>query len=287
MRITVFKLVALGMSLMLPIAASASCESEYQATLLLPQSSAQKKQNETYREMYTRADLLEIQWDAKSLAVRAHYEDDLHSPGRHRFRTDDFPLSACIMRILAEDRSKFYAPFAQEAYALKLLAGDGVPKDRKEAMKYLTRASESWHNGSATIRLGRVYLEGKPSKEDIERAVYFLNRALKLNATTEGGSANPGDATEILFDIYLSGKYGNQNIIAAKELLRERRSKPRPDDGLYRATMKYPALAALEKETIEEERQAAINRQNTRPDSRREVCTTYSNGYKSCRSSTF
>lgn len=131
---------------------------------------------------------------------------------------DNSPVSACLLKTLADGNDeKEIAPFAQEGYALRLLAGAGVPHDRATAIEYLTRAAERWRYGSAAVRLARLCLEDAPAPGAVERAMRFARLALDSNRTTPAGSVPPSDARQILFDIYLSGRYGPKNLAAAKE----------------------------------------------------------------------
>ncbi len=259
LQIFVFLAIALAHSV-----SSAQCVDEYERTMQLPQTPSQLRQNEELKTFDPKGD----DWRRKQMLATAHFDENAHRRTRARLVSDAFPFSACLLRILAdEDRTREVAPFAQEAYALRLLAGDGVPRDRQAAIKYLTRASESWHYGSASIRLGRLYLEGKPTKDDVESAVHFLKRAVKLTMETPGGSANPADASEMLFDIYLDGKYRERDVPAATSLLRSLRARKRVDEGLNKAIEKYPTLAAISKQ----EEQKAIDSAALEPEVRRMI----------------
>ena len=248
-------------ALAVQLPASAACEEEIKQTLVMPQTAREAKQNEAYRRAAEKDDFDGI----IGLAATAHLEDDPSSPGQHRYYSDKFPLSACILTKISNVHFKNMAAYAREGYALKLLAGDGVEKNVAEGIVYLQRAAESNNYGSAALRLGKLYLEGRLTPRDTGKAIYFLELAVRLAPQTPGGSLNPMDARGMLFDLYLNDRQRPRDINAAILLYKSIRSSKVLDDGLLRSVAaKEPAIAQAELKLVEEENSRTQQTQDRR-----------------------
>jgi hypothetical protein len=163
-------------------------------------------------------------------------------PQRHNeIGVDDSPVSACLLKALADgNNEKEIAPFAQEGYALRLLAGSGVEKNREEAKRYLERAALTWRYGSAAMRVAMLHLEDAPALGAVEGAVRFARIALASVGENPPGSIDPSPARAMLFEVYLSGKYGPKNIADAKELFIDLRRKGFNDKLMLDVARKHP-----------------------------------------------
>ncbi len=180
-------------------------------------------------------------------------------PNVNGYEADDSPVSACILKTLADGNTeREVAPLAQEGYALRLLTGAGVTADRTAAKEYLQQAAERWKYGSAAVRLARLHLEGSPKTQDVEKAERFAWLALESVATTPGGSVAPEEAIPILFDIYLSGKFAPRDTKAATALYTSLLRKRGLDAYLMAIGKKEPSIlkaaqAELAAEALEKE----------------------------------
>ena len=203
--------------------------------------------------------------------VKAHQE--VGSGETQVFYPDKSPVSACLLHALADkNRDAQIAPYAIEGYALKLLAGDGVARNKALGIEYLERAARDWNYGAAAMRLGMLYLEDKSSPTNLKTAINWLENASSNVSKTFGRSpTHPIQAPPLLFDIYLSGKYGIRDPAAAERLYRSLMENRYFEDLLAKTLPRIPGLKdklQREKEAREEaeqrQREALANRKTCR-----------------------
>lgn len=256
-------------------AATSYCVAEMEAQAALNLSPEQRERLEFYKT-FNRND----RYYVGQTLVRAHLvKDDAAS-----WKPDDSPVSACLLKLLADANSGAEGAYAREAYALRLLAGTGVAKDRALAISYLERSS-SLDYRSAKMQLARLYLADKNNPESREKAVQWLERAATEFGSNEvgGWSANPADSVPLLFDIYLPSK-GPKDYAAAENFYRMLAAKKYSSTVLDPYAARIPGLKAK----LEAERQAALEARNDRRNSsssgpRKKTCVRYYNGYQDCR----
>jgi TPR repeat protein len=196
-------------------------------------------------------------------------------------KPDDSPVSACLLKSFADSANESpTSPYAQEAYALRLLAGSGVVRNKELAITYLERAA-NWGYPSASMHLAKLYLAEKNSPQSKQKAVYWLEHsAFNQGAKSVGGwSAGPDRAIDILFSMHIAAK----QYEAAEALYRRARMAQYPKSMLAWHLNKIPGLKPrIEAEEAEAERLRA-QRVEDAFKRREKTCFTYYNGYKDCR----
>lgn len=205
--------------------------------------------------------------------VQAHQEV---RPGEtHVFYPDKSPVSACLLHALAdESQLAQVAPFAMEGYALKLLSGDGIARNKALGIEYLERAARDWNYGAAAMRLGLLYLDDKSDPANLRKAINWLENASSNVSKTFGRSpTNPTGAPPLLFDIYLSGKYGARDPAAAERLYRSLMENRYFEDLLAKTLPRIPGL----KDKLQREKEAREDEENRWALAEIE-CARYKNG---------
>jgi TPR repeat protein len=158
-------------------------------------------------------------------------------------KPDKSPVSACLLKTFADgSKESPTTPFAEEAYALRLLHGHGVPQDRAMAISYFER-SAYWGYPSAATHLARIYLADKSNPKNKEKAVFWLDFAAFVGygpKSVGGWSAGPGKPIDLLFKVHIEAK----DWSAAEDLYRRARIAGYPKDRLIVQLMRVPGLKA-------------------------------------------
>lgn len=198
-------------------------------------------------------------------------------------KPDDSPVSACLLKLFADQAGeKPTSPLAQEAYALRLLEGSGVPRNRELAIEYLERSAK-WNYASAATHLGKLYLAENTSAGRA-KGITWLEFAVFESSKSDsigGWSAGPEKPINILFRTYISAK----DWTAAEDLYRRARKANFSKDQLAVQLLRIPGLKARIDEEDERAAQAMAEvrrRENSGP--KKKICVTVSlNGYQDCR----
>lgn len=198
-------------------------------------------------------------------------------------KSDDSPVSACLLKAFADGSNENpTAPLAQEAYALRLLEGSGVPRNKNLAIEYLERSAR-WSYASAATHLGKLYLADTSNSGSRVKAISWLEFAAfnSINADSVGGwSAGPDLPINILFKLYTSAK----DWTAAEDLYRRARNASYPKDRLAVQLLRIPGLKARIDAEDYAAAQADADRRLAEASRQRErVCVTYRSGFKDCR----
>lgn len=211
--------------------------------------------------------------------VRSHLDDN-----RNNFSSDSSAVSACLLKAVA-DMSRFAeaAAHAQEAYALRLLHGSGVPRNRELAIVYLERAARRGYQ-SAGVHLAKLYLAEANSPAGKAKAIQWLEFSSFFDESKSIGGWSAGDSfpIELLFDLHIA----ERNFKAAEALYRRARDHAYSKSMLAFHLKQIPGLKPrIEAEEAEAARIAELARQQRALDQgqRTQTCITYKSGYKSCR----
>jgi len=198
-------------------------------------------------------------------------------------KPDDSPVSACLLKTFADGANESpTSPLAQEAYALRLLEGTGVPRDQALAIQYLERAAR-WSYASAATHLGKLYLADKANPASRAQAISWLEFAAfnSISADSVGSwSAGPVRPIDLLFNLYTAAK----DWTAAEDLYRRARNAKYPKDKLAVQLTRIPGLKArVDAEDAAMARAAAERRREEASRQKEKVCVTYYNGFRDCR----
>lgn len=218
-------------------------------------------------------------------AVSVSLLDDYHNDRSNRRQPDESPVSACLLKWLAdESRFREQAAHAQEAYALRLLAGTGVARNPELALQYLERSARRGYQ-SAGMHLANWYLAQKPTAANKAKAIQWLEfTAFTEQSEVVGGwTAGPEQPIEVLLDLHIADK----NFGAAEAVYRRARTLAYSKSMLAYHLKQIPGLKArIEAEEAEAARLAELRRRQAAERAAERVpqtCITYRNGYKSCR----
>lgn len=207
-------------------------------------------------EYYKQINLSENGRYAVSMSLLSEY----HSDDTNRRQPDSSPVSACLLKWLAdESRFREQAAHAQEAYALRLLAGTGVARNPELALEYLERSARRGYQ-SAGMHLANWYLAQKPTAAKKAKAIQWLEfTAFVDQGNVVGGwTAGPEQPIEVLFDLHIADK----NFKAAEALYRRARAHSYGKSMLAFHLKQIPGLQArIEAEEAEAARLAELRRQ--------------------------
>ncbi len=201
---------------------------------------------------------------------------------------EESAVSACLLKALADDTNETpLTPYAQEGYALRLLAGKGVPRDRAQAIQYLERAAYKWFYPSALMHLGEIHLADKRTPGSREKAIGYFERRMSgfVGEVLGGWSASPWEtAIPIMFNHYMPSK-GPQDYEQAEWLYRRLVGRDHNAPAYASYLKRIPGL----KEKLRAERLAEIAadeaaRAAARDQSTNKHCIYYANGFTSCKS---
>lgn len=252
------------------------CEAEIQA-----QEAAQlTAQERSYLEFYKSFNQSESsRYSVGTKLVRSHLDDN-----RGGRQPDASPVSACLLKLLADESTHAEtAAHAQEGYALRLLAGAGVPRNPGLAVAYLERAARRGYP-SAGMHLAKLHLAEPGRAGSKAKAIHWLEAVAFVDEgkTVGGWSAGPDQPVDLLFDLLIADK----QFKAAEALYRRARSHGYGKSMLAFHLKQIPGLKAqIEAEEAEAARLAEWRRMEAAERAMRtttKTCITYKSGYKSC-----
>lgn len=170
--------------------------------------------------------------------ARAHLEN--RTTGT---KTDNLAASACLLKVIADShKDKHIAAYAQEGYALRLLSGGGVSRNKDLAIEYLERSAR-WKYASAATHLGLLYLADAKTPDNRQKAIYWLEYGAFTawkGDVIGGWSAGPAQPIDILFKLYTDLK----RPAAAGEVLERARALGYTEDQLPKHFTKPPGRGA-------------------------------------------
>ena len=210
------------------------CEAEIRAQEAAPLT-AQERSALDYYKGFNRS--MEDRYNVVTELVRRHLDDQ-----KGGAKPDGSPVSACLLKTMADgNKESPTAPYAQEAYALRLLAGSGVARNQELAMIYLERAAQ-WRYASAAMHLAKLHLANRSNSGSKSKAIHWLEQAaFSVDDKAVGGwSAGPEQPIDLLFDLLIADK----NYPAAETLYRRARKEQYGKSMLAFHLKRIPGLKA-------------------------------------------